>query len=85
VIKFLKTFAVRAPGRRPRHDQQYQEVDASQCEGEIALQLFEDWLDPIETAVRERARESLKIDPQGVRAAVAGHRYAPPFPPLAER
>jgi len=27
-----------------------------QCRGETAPQLFDDWFDPIETAVRERAR-----------------------------
>ena len=31
-----------------------------QCDGETAPQLFEDWFDPIETAVRERAREFIE-------------------------
>src|SRR5215472_16665249 len=31
-----------------------------QCAGETAPQLFDDWFDPIETAVRERAREFIE-------------------------
>src|ERR1700746_1699563 len=31
-----------------------------QCRGETAPQLFDDWFDPIETAVRERAREFIE-------------------------
>jgi putative transposase len=31
-----------------------------QCRGETAPQLFDDWFDPIETAVRERARELIE-------------------------
>src|SRR6516225_11008484 len=31
-----------------------------QCRGEAAPQPFDDWFDPIETAVRERAREFIE-------------------------
>src|SRR6201987_3993258 len=31
-----------------------------QCRGETAPQLFDDWIAPIETAVRERAREFIE-------------------------
>ena len=33
---------------------------ASQGEAQTAPQLFDDWFDPIETAVRERAREFIE-------------------------
>jgi putative transposase len=35
-------------------------ADSSQCEAESAPQLFNDWFDPIETEVRDRAPEFIK-------------------------
>ena len=34
--------------------------DSSQCEAETAPQLFDDWFDPIEAAVRDRARQFIE-------------------------
>ena len=34
--------------------------DSSQPKGETTVQLFDDWFDPIETAVRERVRELIE-------------------------
>jgi hypothetical protein len=47
-----------------------------QCEGETAPQLFDDWFDPIESAVRERAREFIEELIRGeLDAALARPRY----------
>jgi putative transposase len=47
-----------------------------QCEGETAPQLFDDWFDPIETAVRERAREFIEeLIRSEFDAALARPRY----------
>jgi putative transposase len=49
---------------------------ALQCEGETAPQLFDDWFDPIETAVRERAREFIEeLIRSELDAALARPRY----------
>jgi hypothetical protein len=40
--------------------------DSSQSDAETAPQPFDDWFDPIETEVRDRARQ-LTEDSQGVR------------------
>ncbi|MBP1290258.1 MULTISPECIES: IS256 family transposase [Bradyrhizobium] len=49
---------------------------APQCEGETAPQLFDDWFDPIEAAVRERAREFIEELIRGeLDAALARPRY----------
>ena len=49
---------------------------APQCEGETAPQLFDDWFDPIETAVRERAREFIEELIRGeLDAVLARPRY----------
>ena len=49
---------------------------ALQCEGETAPQLFDDWFDPIESAVRERAREFIEELIRGeLDAALARPRY----------
>src|ERR1700746_2391196 len=47
-----------------------------QCRGETAPQLFDDWFDPIETAVRERAREFIEeLIRSELDAALARPRY----------
>jgi len=47
-----------------------------QCEGGTAPQLFDDWFDPIETAVRERAREFIEeLIRSELDAALARPRY----------
>jgi transposase-like protein len=72
----LESSGVGAPDRRPRHDEQYHEVACSAVEGETAPQLFDDWFDPIETAVRERAREFIEELIRGeLDAALARPRY----------
>ena len=49
---------------------------APQCEGDAAPQLFDNWFDPIETAVRERAREFIEELIRGeLDAALARPRY----------
>ena len=49
---------------------------APQCEGETAPQLFDDWFDPIEAAVRERAREFIEeLIRSELDAALARPRY----------
>jgi len=49
---------------------------ALQCEEETAPQLFDDWFDPIETAVRERAREFIEeLIRSELDAALARPRY----------
>ena len=56
----LESSGVEAPDWRPRHDELYHEPDSSQLETETAPQLFDHWFDPIETAVRARAREFIE-------------------------
>ena len=46
-----------------------------QCRGETAPQLFDDWFDPIETAVRERAREIEELIRSELDVALARPRY----------
>ena len=49
---------------------------APQCGGDAAPQLFDNWFDPIETAVRERAREFIEELIRGeLDAALARPRY----------
>jgi transposase-like protein len=51
-------------------------TDSPQFEGETAPQLFDDWFDPIETAVRERAREFIEeLIRSELDAALARPRY----------
>src|SRR5947209_20418032 len=50
--------------------------DSSQCEAETAPQLFDDWFDPIETEVRDRARQFIEELLRGeLDAALARPRY----------
>jgi putative transposase len=49
---------------------------APQCEGATAPQLFDDWFDPIESAVRERSREFIEeLIRSELDAALARPRY----------
>src|SRR5437899_12904123 len=51
-------------------------TDSSQLEAEKAPQLFDDWFDPIETEVRDRARQFIEELIRGeLDAALARPRY----------
>ena len=76
------------PDRVPRHDEQYHEDAFPACEGETAPQLFDDWFDPIESVVRERARQfieelirgeldAVRARPRYERSKKAGHEATP--------
>jgi hypothetical protein len=51
-------------------------IDSPQCEAETAPQLFDDWFDPIETEVRDRARQFIEeLIRQELDDALARPRY----------
>ena len=52
----LESSDVGASDRRPRHEENYHEVDFSQPAVDTAVYLFDDWFDPIEAGVRDRVR-----------------------------
>jgi hypothetical protein len=59
--------------------------DSSQHEAETAPQLFDDWFDPIETEVRERARQFIEeLIRQELDAALARRRYGRARPAVDE-
>jgi hypothetical protein len=55
------------------------------CEGETAPQLFDDWFDPIENAVRGRARESIEEFVRGDLDAALARRHASRTRSLTDR
>jgi hypothetical protein len=56
----LESFDVEASDWRPRHDKHYHEPDSLQPATEMAVDLFDNWFDPIETEVRARRVSSSK-------------------------
>ena len=72
----LESSGVEAPDRRPRHDERTTKPDSSQPASETAVELFDNWFDPIETEVRDRVREFIEgLMEEELDEALARPRY----------
>jgi hypothetical protein len=72
----LESSGVEASDWRLRHDQAYHEAYSMQPATEMAVDLFDNWFDPIEIEVRARARQFIEELIRGeLDTALARPRY----------